>query len=156
MAGLAGISLTRKTLHRAYWAADERHDWQEANRLGALLNDLDGIELETPLVSLTDAAAKLRRAAAFLLNGGGALSLVKRVNRIACAIEREGGPSLRRLIELRACAAAASRAELDHGILAQVAPRISAALAWLARPCPVAPVAAEAERAAPVPEMPGA
>jgi hypothetical protein len=134
---VVGISLTRKALYRALWAADERHDWPERNRLGALLDDLDDIELEMPARSDEDAREKLRFAARELnIQGQNAVARLL----VGIAARMRTGPELRHLIDLRRIAALVPLLAMDEGALEQVLPRIKAALVWLAKPRRVAPV----------------
>jgi len=132
MQTVAMISKTWKALNREYWAADDMHDWLGVNRIGACKNDIERADMESPVNSNDDAAVKLWFAAHHL-RAGGEPALAKRLGLVGGAIEH-GDAGLCHLIELRAVLAALAGIELDVGAIDRIAPRIAAALSWLARP----------------------
>jgi hypothetical protein len=122
---------TFNALKRAYWVADERHDYAECDRLGGIWSEAEDAERARPATSNKDAAAKLRIFARGLDSfAGDEKSALLRV-----AKELEAPDSPRRRFEqhrhLQELELLRSKLlEWEPGNI----PLIEAAITWLGRP----------------------
>jgi hypothetical protein len=139
MDAIVAISRTRKALRRAYFAADDRRDYDEVLRIGQFWNEVDDAERAMPACSARDCQAKLKWAASMLVTSSTGVSetaLAARLLHVGAGVVRHG-PRLDYLIELRACLATLwdIEPELDSiGVVEHVQPRVEAVIAWLAQP----------------------
>jgi hypothetical protein len=134
---MVGISRTIKALRRAHFAADDRHDYAEAARIGGSLSDAEDVERALPVETPADVSLKLGWARHWMAADGTSRSLVRRLTRVGGAIAR-GEHTVRHIIELRACAADLALV-CDCGCAEQATARIMAVIDWLARPRLVPP-----------------
>jgi hypothetical protein len=133
-----------KRLERAYWAADDRHVYDE--QLWCQWQDALAAELTMPVETPADACGKLWWACYCLdLAHEDVRPLARRLSRVANAIKR-GGAKLRHVIELRTCMADCALLTFDTimapGIMSgreQATLRIAAVIDWLACPRLVPP-----------------
>jgi hypothetical protein len=131
------ISRTIRALQRARWAADERGDCVERDRVDLKLDGAENAEKAMAAETAYCARAKLWLAAYWVGTGDteDRSEHVRRMVHIAGEIGRRGR-DLSLAVELRACIAECRAVADDRYdcIESEAIPRLEAALAWLTKP----------------------